>query len=73
MKKLLIVALAIFGVIQLAGAQKNLTVVNPNIDMQGYLKAASERPPYRESRRLSEEDFIRMSDEPGTDYSRRSQ
>jgi phage shock protein E len=66
MKKLLIVALAIFGVIQLAGAQKKTTVVNPNIDMQGYLKAASEAAAYRESRRLSEEDFIRMSNEPGT-------
>src|SRR6185295_2859130 len=66
MKRFLLLALAIFGVMQLAGAQKKPTVANPNIDMQGYLKAASEAAAYRESRRLTEDDFIRMSKEPGT-------
>lgn len=34
--------------------------------MKGYLKTASEAAAYRESRRLTEEDFISMSKEPGT-------
>jgi phage shock protein E len=66
MKRLLVVAVAIFGLIQLAGAQKKPNVANPNIDMQGYLKVASEAAAYRESRRLTEEEFIRLSKEPGT-------
>ena len=39
---------------------------NPAIDMQGYLRVADEAALFRESRRISEEDFIRMSREPGT-------
>ncbi len=39
---------------------------NPAIDMQGYLRAANEAALFRENRRISEEDFIRMSREPGT-------
>ena len=66
MKRILIVAVAMVCSIQLADAQKKATVVNPNIDMQGYLKVASEAAGYRESRRLTEDDFIRMSREPGT-------
>ncbi|HKP37161.1 MAG TPA: rhodanese-like domain-containing protein [Pyrinomonadaceae bacterium] len=66
MKRFLLLALAIFGVMQLAGAQKKPTISNPNIDMQGYLKTASEAAGYRESRRLTEEDFIRLSRQPGT-------
>ena len=34
--------------------------------MQGYLRVANEAALFRESRRISEEDFIRMSREPGT-------
>jgi phage shock protein E len=39
---------------------------NPAIDMQGYLRIAKEAAAHRESHRLSEADFIRMSREPGT-------
>ena len=39
---------------------------NPAIDMPGYLQISREAAEHRESRRLSEEDFIRMSREPGT-------
>lgn len=39
---------------------------NPAIDMQGYLRISQEAAAHRETRRLSEEDFIRMSREPGT-------
>ena len=38
---------------------------NPNIDMDGYLRVAAEAAEHRENRRLSEEDFIKMSAEPG--------
>jgi hypothetical protein len=34
--------------------------------MAGYLKVAAEAAKHRESRRLSEDDFLRMSREPGT-------
>jgi hypothetical protein len=40
--------------------------VNPAIDMKGYLAVADKAAQHRESRRLTEEEFIRMSREPGT-------
>ncbi len=39
---------------------------NPAIDMKGYLAVAAEAAQHRESRRLTEDEFIRMSKEPGT-------
>jgi 3-mercaptopyruvate sulfurtransferase SseA len=39
---------------------------NPAIDMQGYLAVSAEAAKHREARRLSEDEFIRMSSEPGT-------
>lgn len=39
---------------------------NPAIDMDGYLRVASEAAVHREGRRLTEEEFIHMSREPGT-------
>jgi phage shock protein E len=39
---------------------------NPAIDMDGYLRISREAAKHRESRRLSEADFLRMSREPGT-------
>src|SRR4051812_44419617 len=39
---------------------------NPQIDMVAYLKAAHEAAAHRESHRVSEAEFIRMSQEPGT-------
>lgn len=67
MKRILILVVAMICSIQFADAQKKTAaVINPNIDMQGYLKVAGEAADYRESRRVTEEDFIRMSREPGT-------
>src|SRR5438445_5828246 len=43
-----------------------LTIQNPAIDMPGYLAVAKEAAVYRESRRVSEEEFIRMSGQPDT-------
>jgi hypothetical protein len=70
MKRRLFLVLAVFGAIHFvghfAGAQKKPTISNPNIDMQGYLKVAAEAADYRESRRLTEDEFLRMSREPET-------
>ena len=43
-----------------------LAIQNPSIDMPGYLAISREAAAYREGRRVSEEEFIRMSAEPGT-------
>ena len=66
MKRLLLPALAILCVVPIACAQRKSGIANPAIDMQGYLRVAGEAAEHRESRRLSEGDFIRMSREPGT-------
>ena len=66
MKRILILALAIVCFFQFADAQKKTAISNPNIDMKGFLKVASEAAEYREPRRLTEDQFIRMSREPGT-------
>jgi hypothetical protein len=41
-------------------------IPNPAIDIQGYLKISLEAAKHREIRRVTEEDFIKMSAEPGT-------
>jgi hypothetical protein len=43
-----------------------LSIQNPSIDMPGYLAVAKEAAAYRESHRVTEEEFIRMSEEPDT-------
>ena len=40
--------------------------VNPAIDMDGYLRVSREAAKHRATRRVTEEEFIRMSREPGT-------
>src|ERR1700752_4830851 len=47
-------------------AERKSPVVNPAIDMEGYLRVSQEGAKHRATRRLSEDDFIRMSREPGT-------
>ena len=49
-----------------APVQQTIPVANPAIDMDGYLKVARQAAIYRETRRLTEEDFLRVSREPGT-------
>jgi phage shock protein E len=62
--------LAISGLVLLAGdrtpAQESRGIDNPAIDMKGYLRVSVEAAEHRETRRISEEEFIRMSREPGT-------
>src|SRR4029077_6100014 len=43
-----------------------VAIQNPSIDMPGYLAVAKEAAAYRETHRVSEEEFIRMSREPDT-------
>ena len=40
--------------------------VNPSIDMQGFLRVSMQAAEHRETRRVAEAEFIRMSREPGT-------
>ncbi len=52
-------------IVSVAAAAERPTAPNPAIDMEGYLRVAVEAAKHRESRRLSEADFIRMSRESG--------
>src|SRR6266853_3852455 len=64
--RLFLLTLTILCVLPLANAQTRAGIKNPAIDMEGYLKVSGEAAKHRAERRLSEEDFIRMSREPGT-------
>jgi hypothetical protein len=66
MNRLLLLTLVILCVASFALAQKKPAIANPAIDMEGYLRTAAEAAEHRESRRLTEDEFIRMSREPGT-------
>jgi rhodanese-like protein len=46
--------------------QVQQTPVNPAIDFEGFLRVSARAAKHRESRRVPEEEFIRMSLEPGT-------
>lgn len=65
MKHLIIAAGAILCFLTAAFAQKT-EIKNPAIDMDGYLRMANEAAAHRESHRLTEDEFIRMSREPGS-------
>jgi phage shock protein E len=65
-RRAFLLALTILCVTPLANAQDKKVAVNPAIDMSGYLHVAAEAATHRDGRRLSEEEFIRMSREPGT-------
>jgi hypothetical protein len=53
-------------VVIIARAQDRSSISNPKINMKGYLDIAAEAEKHRVSRRVTEEEFIRMSQEPGT-------
>jgi len=57
----MLLAVFCFGV----NGQRPIDIPNPAIDMKGYLKVAAEAADYREKRRLSEGDFLRISREAG--------
>ena len=66
MKRLLLMTVTILCVLPIARGQVKSGIANPAIDMPGYLRLSAEAAKHRESRRLSEADFIQMSREPGT-------
>ena len=71
MRPLPLLAAASIAVLLLTGATParppiHRDVENPAIDMDAYLKVAKEAAAHRESRRLTEAEFLRMSREPGT-------
>jgi phage shock protein E len=47
-------------------AQEKTVPANPEIDMDGFLRTAAEAARHRATRRVTEEEFVRMSREPGT-------
>jgi hypothetical protein len=61
----LIVALCTLVVMPLAHAAGAEVAANPAIDIAGYLRVSRVALDHRETHRLSEDDFIRMSREPG--------
>ena len=61
--------LVVIGCLALAAtaiARDPEAIFNPAIDTAGYLRTATAALAYRDSRRLSEEDFVRYAREPGT-------
>jgi hypothetical protein len=62
----LIVALCTPVVMLPANAQASGPVVNPAIDVAAYLRVSKQALDHRETHRLSESDFIRISRESGT-------
>jgi rhodanese-related sulfurtransferase len=71
MKTLVLTALCLAGLSAVAAGDipsqaPQAPPPNPAIDMNGYLRVAQEAAKHRETRRVSEDDFIRMSRQPGT-------
>jgi hypothetical protein len=64
----LVIALGGLCCIPLSAAGDGSRVPNPAIDVQAYLSIASDAVRHRETRRLSEDEFIRLSREPGPSY-----
>ena len=62
----LMLALCALLLTSVAEAEVGWTAANPAIDMQGYLRISSAAATHRHARRLSEEEFLRKSREPGT-------
>jgi phage shock protein E len=61
-----IVALCALLVIPLVRAAEPQVAANPAIDIAGFMRVSRQALDYRETHRLSEKDFVRMSGEPGT-------
>jgi hypothetical protein len=57
---------AVLLCVPLAGADTRTPIVNPAIDMEGFLRVSREAAQHRTTRRLTEDEFLRMSREPGT-------
>lgn len=64
MKRILPLGTVLVFLVFTSFAQKS-SITNPSIDTEGYLRIAREAATHRESRRLTEEEFVAMSREPG--------
>jgi len=65
MRRFVLFSVLALGVMTCSVAAQKTSIPNPAIDMKGYLKLANEAADYREARRLTEDEFIKMSREPG--------
>lgn len=63
--KFVILIAMVLSVSSIVSSQKAADLPNPAIDMKGFLKIAGEAAEYRETRRLTEEEFLKMSKEAG--------
>jgi len=61
--KFAFVALFVLFATSFAEAQKAKEIPNPSIDMKGFLKLSREAAKHRETRRLTEDEFIAMAKE----------
>ena len=62
----IMLAVSMFLLAAFVYAQDEETIVNPAIDMPAYLQVANEAARHRETHRLTEAEFIKMSREPNT-------
>jgi len=62
---LVIAALMLLSLAVYTSAQKAVVIRNPSIDMKEFLRMAKKAAEHRESRRLTEAEFIKASGEPG--------
>ncbi len=65
-RKSIVLLVAILSMTFSAFGQIREDIPNPAIDMPGFLKVAAEAAAHREGRRLTVDEFIKMSAEPGT-------
>ena len=63
--KLALVAFFLLCAASFGDSQKASKIPNPSINMKSYLRLANEAAKHREKRRLTEEEFIEMSQQPG--------
>ncbi|HTK37228.1 MAG TPA: rhodanese-like domain-containing protein [Pyrinomonadaceae bacterium] len=66
MKRVGLFAVVTVLFLSVAAVAQEAALVNPAIDMQGYLRISAEAANYRESHRLTEDEFIKMSREKDT-------
>ena len=57
---------AVLLCVPLAGADTRSPLANPAIDMEGFLRVSREAAQHRATRRVTEDEFLSMSREPGT-------
>ena len=62
--KIAITAFLVLWAAPMAEAQKTPKLPNPSIDMKGYLRLANKAADHREKRRLTEDEFLKMSERP---------